>query len=80
MNQDDPNVLSYLRKSQDDAVLVVINMSASPQKVSFDLSKQGFGSGAAKTLMTTQPSLKNASSVTQLSLEPFAVYIGEVTK
>jgi alpha-glucosidase len=80
LNQDDPNVLSYLRSYQDAAALVVINMSASPQKVSFDLSKQGFGSGATKTLMTTQASLKNASSVTQLSLEPFAVYIAEVTK
>jgi hypothetical protein len=55
-------------------------MSASPQKVSFDLSQQGFGSGAAKTLMTTQSSLKDASSVKQLPLEPFAVYIGEVGK
>jgi len=80
LNQDDPNVLSYLRRYQDDAVLVVINMSASPQKISFDLSKQGFGSGAAKTLMTTQQSLKNVSSVTRLSLEPFAVYIGELQK
>ncbi len=80
LNQDDANVLSYLRRYQDDAVLIVINMSASPRNVSFDLSKQGFGSGAAKTLLTTQPSLKNTSSVKQLSLEPFAVYIGEVTK
>ena len=80
LNQDDPNVLSYLRRYQDDAVLIVINMSASPRNVSFDLSKQGFGSGAAKTLLTTQPSLKNTSSVKQLSLEPFAVYIGEVKK
>jgi alpha-glucosidase len=80
LNQDDPNVLSYLRRYKDEAALVVINMSASPQKVNFDLSKQGFGSGVVKTLLTTQPSLKNASSVEQLSLEPFAVYIGEVTK
>ena len=36
------------------------------QKVTFDLAKQGFGSGTAKTLMTTQPSLKSASSFTQL--------------
>ncbi len=80
LNQTDPNVLSYLRATQGEAVLVTINMSAGPQKVSFDLSKQGFGSGAAKTLVTTQASLKSNSSVKQLSLEPFAVYIGELTK
>ncbi len=80
VNRDDPNVLSYLRRSQDDAALVVINMSASPQKVSFDLTKEGFSSGAVKTLLTTQPSLHSASSVKQLVLEPFAVYIGELHK
>ncbi len=80
LNQNDPNVLSYLRRYQDDAALIVINMSSSPQKVSFDLTKQGFESGTAKTLMTTQSSLKNTSSVKQVSLEPFAVYIAEVTK
>ncbi len=80
LNQTDPNVLSYLRSYQGDAALIVINMSASPQKVSFDLTKQGFESGAAKTLLTTQSSLKNAASVKQLSLEPFAVYIAEISK
>ena len=80
LNPKDPNVLSYLRRAGENAVLVVINMSAKPQKVSFDLSQQGFGAGAARTLMTTQASLKTASSVKQLSLEPFAVYIGELAK
>jgi alpha-glucosidase len=80
LNQDDPNVLSYLRRSGDDAVIVVINMSAKPQKVSFDLAKQGFGSGAAKTLLTTQTSLQSNSSVRQLSLEPFAAYLAELQK
>jgi alpha-glucosidase len=80
LNQDDPNVLSYLRRSGDDAVIVVINMSAKPQKVSFDLAKQGFGSGSAKTLLTTQTSLQNNSSVRQLSLEPFAAYLAELQK
>jgi alpha-glucosidase len=78
LNEDDANVLSYLRKSGDHAVLVAINMSASPQTVNFDLSKQGLSAGAAKTLLTTQPSLKNKTSVGQISLEPFAVYIGAV--
>ncbi len=80
LNQNDPNVLSYLRRYQDDAALIVINMSSSPQKVSFDLTKQGFESGTAKTLLTTQSSLKNTSSFKQVSLEPFAVYIAEITK
>jgi len=73
LKEDDANVLSYLRKSGDYAVLVAINMSSSPQIISFDLSKQGLNAAAVKTLLTTQPSLKDKTSVRQLSLEPFAV-------
>ena len=67
-------------KSRNDAVLVVINMSAAPQTLKFDLSKQRLSTKSAKTLLTTQSSLQNNSSVAQLSLEPFAVYIAALEK
>ena len=79
LNQNDPNVLSYLRKYRDQAVLVVINMSAKPQKAKFDLSNQGFSSGTATTLITTQQA-GATQKVSEVALQPFAVYIGEVTK
>ena len=41
LNPDDQNVLSYLRRHKDEAVIVVLNMSPNQQKVSFDLSKTG---------------------------------------
>jgi alpha-glucosidase len=75
LNENDPNVLSYLRKTKNDAVIVVINMSAAPRTVNFKLSKQRLNAKPAKTLLTTQPSLQTDSSPAQLSLEPFAVYI-----
>jgi alpha-glucosidase len=80
LNGNDPNVLSYLRKTKNEAVLVVINMSAAPQTVNFNFSKQRLGAKSAKTLLTTQSSLQNNSSVVQLSLEPFAVYIAALQK
>lgn len=80
LNENDPNVLSYLRKTKNDAVLVVINMSSARQTVNFDLSKQRLSAKSAKTLLTTQSSLQNISSVAQLSLEPFAVYIAALQK
>jgi glycosidase len=80
LNEHDPNVLSYLRKSSNGAAIVVINMSALPQKVNFDLSSQGLSAGLAKTLLTTQSSLRDNPSVQQLALEPFAVYIAEVNR
>jgi alpha-glucosidase len=76
LNENDPHVMSYLRKYKDQAVLVVLNMSAEPQKASFDLSAQGFASAKPKTLVTTMKS--NVDSISELSLEPFAVYIAEI--
>ena len=80
LSENDANVLSYLRKTKNDAVLVVINMSAAPQTVNFKLSKQRLNVKSAKTLLTTQPSLQTNSSVAQLSLDPFAVYIASLKK
>jgi len=40
LNENDANVLSYLRRYKNEAVLVVLNMSAQPQDVSFDLARK----------------------------------------
>jgi alpha-glucosidase len=79
LNQDDPNVYSYLRRYKDEAVLVVLNMSEGQQKVSFDLSPQGFGAKQAKTLLTTTKA-SGSQSLSGMTLEPYTVYIGEVSK
>jgi alpha-glucosidase len=80
LNEDDPNVLSYLRRYKNQAVLVVLNMSAQPQKASFDLATQGFSATQAKTLLTTMTSVKSQTALSDMTLAPFSVYIGEVTK
>ena len=78
LNNDDPNVLSYLRKYKGQAVLVVLNMSGQAQKASFDLGAQGFPAASAKTLLTTASS-EAPTDLSQLSLEPFGVYIAEIS-
>ena len=78
LNNDDPNVLSYLRKYKNQAVLVVLNMSGQAQKASFDLGAQGFPAASAKTLLTTASS-EAPTDLSQLSLEPFGVYIAEIS-
>ena len=80
LNENDGNVLSYLRRYKNEAVLVVLNMSAQPQDVSFDLSPQGFPAKSAHTLLNTMSARSKESSLAHLSLEPFAVYIGAVSK
>jgi alpha-glucosidase len=80
LNENDPNVLAYLRRYKDKTVLIVLNMSAEPQKVSFDLASQGFPASEAKTLLTTMPTMKDSTTLSDMTLGPFSVYIGEVSK
>jgi len=75
LNQNDQNVLSYLRVSKDQAVLVALNMSGAQQKVNFDLSARGFSS--AKSLVATGKSEAKGNVVT---LEPYGVFIGQLSK
>jgi len=79
LNQDDANVYSYLRRYKGQAVLVVLNMSENPQNVSFNLSKQGFSTGEAKTLLSTING-GATQKLSGMSLPSYTVYIGEVTK
>ena len=79
VNQNDASVYSYLRRYKGQAVLVVLNMSEKPQNVSFNLSKQGFSASEAKTLLSTINS-GATQKLSGISLPPYTVYIGEVSK
>jgi len=75
LNENDQNVLSYLRSYESEAVLIALNMSGTGQKTTFDLSSHGFSS--ARALIETGNSTANGNTVT---LEPYGVFIGELTK
>ena len=80
LNQDDPNVLSYLRHYKDDTVLVVLNMSGAQQKATLDLSAQGLTSANAKSLVSSRAQAPADGPLQQLSLEPYEVYIASLSK
>jgi alpha-glucosidase len=80
LNENDANVLSYLRKYKDETVLVVLNMSGATQKVSFDLTSQGLSDAKVTTLATSMTQSPQAVALSDLSLEPFGVYIASVSK
>jgi alpha-glucosidase len=73
LNENDPHVMSYLRSYKGKAVLIVLNMSATPQKATFDLSKQGLGKPTLKSLISSAASVNG----NQVSLEPFGLMIAE---
>jgi len=76
LNENDPNVMSYLRSYRGRGVLVALNMSALRQQVRFDLSRLGFGQGALKTLIASRSSAKG----NEVTLAPFGLLIAEVNQ
>ena len=78
LNTADPNVLSYVRRYKDDAVLVVLNMSATEQKVTFDLSSLGLPSPLAQIVLTNQREHRVQRPLRSITLDPFAAYILKV--
>jgi len=75
VNESDANVLSYLRLYKDHGVVVALNMSNTPQKVKIEFQGKGFTS--AKGLLATGDSSAKGDEV---SLDPYGVFIGELTK
>jgi glycosidase len=75
LNEDDVNVMSYLRSYKGKAVLVALNMSAAPQKASFNLSSHGFPVFNLKPLIA---SAEASAKGREVILEPFGLLIAEV--
>jgi alpha-glucosidase len=79
LNQNDPNVLTYIRRYKDEAILVALNMSASDQSVKFDLSPLGFVAPKLTVLLTNfhKPL---AGMTDQLPMEPYSAFIAKISK
>ena len=75
LNEEDPNVLSYLRTYKGKSVLVALNMSGSAQKASFHLGAQGASPASLDPLVATPGAGANGPEVT---LPAFGVFIGQV--
>jgi alpha-glucosidase len=71
IDQNDSNVLAYLRTYRDQSVVIALNMSGAPQKLNLTAGS------------STKPLVLTANSVAdgrQISLPPYGVFIGEVGK
>jgi alpha-glucosidase len=75
INENDANVLSYVRIYKGQGVVVALNMSNAPQRITLDLKRNGFAS--ANSLMGTGAS---AAQGGEILLKPFGVFIGELAK
>ncbi len=80
LNEDNPLVLSYLRKISNETVLVVVNMSASPQKLDFDLSRYGLSASKVRTLISSSADRRKSQNLAGFELSPFEAYVGRLSK
>ena len=79
LNQSDSNVLSYVRRYKDEAILVVLNMSGTEQKVALDLSPLGFGAPKLSVLVNSfHKPLPGMAA--ELPMEPYSAFIAKITK
>jgi alpha-glucosidase len=80
LNEDDPNVLSYLRKDDNEAILVLLNMSNTPHKVKLNLEPVGYTSPKLSVLLSTFQQSASAGTAEALELPPFGALIAKVAK
>jgi alpha-glucosidase len=80
LNGADPNVLSYIRRYKDDAVLVVLNMSAKSETETFDLVAAGVEARGRNVLLTTLASAPSSDPAEAIVMQPFSVYIASLTR
>jgi len=79
LNENDHNVLSYLRQANGETILVAINFSTAKQSPSFDLSNRGMSGAKAKTLLQNGATAADGNLKT-VDLAPYAVYIAKISK
>ena len=80
LNQDDPNVLAYLRKDKDQAIVVMLNMSNTPQNIKLTLAPQGYPSPKLSILLSTSQLPTSAATADSVDLPPFGAVIAKVSK
>jgi alpha-glucosidase len=79
LDPDNPSVVSYARVADaGQAVLVSLNMSASPQIVSLDFASAGLAGKRCKTLLSSPAAIADASAPRHLALAPFAAWVAAI--
>jgi alpha-glucosidase len=78
VNDNDPNVFAFLRKSGDDTVLVALNMSGKSSTVSFHLADKGVRGTSLTPLYSSPGPPKDTLSLDHVELPPFGALVAAV--
>ena len=75
VNENDPNVFAYLRRSGTSTVLVALNMSGKVQTVAFHLGSKG---SSATPLYSSPPAGSGVLQLDHIELAPFGALVASV--
>jgi alpha-glucosidase len=79
LKESDPDVLTYVRRYKDEAILVMLNMSGTDQQVALDLSPLGFATPKVGVLLTSfHKPLPSVNAF--VPMEPFSAFIAKITR
>jgi glycosidase len=78
VDESNKDVLSYLRRSENESVLVALNMTPETKTVHYDLTTYGINTNSAHALLSSPHSSSSSASLKNLTLPPFGVFIGKV--
>ena len=79
VDQNNPNVLSFVRMAPQGSkpVLVMMNMTSSPQTCIPNLGEIGLQSGRLHTILSTTK-VPGVATLGSLQLPPYSVWIGSL--
>jgi alpha-glucosidase len=75
VNEQDANVLAFIRKSKSDKVLVLMNMSKTASTTSVDKQQYKIKSSGGKILLSNLPHDKVSVNLKSISLKPYEAMI-----
>ena len=78
VNEDDPNVFAYIRRSENRTVLVALNMSAHPHTVAFHLTNKGITGTKLSPLFSSPASGSEPIPLDHVALPPFGALVAAV--
>jgi len=80
LDRNNPSVLSYVRAgvAGQPAMVVALNFTAEPQTITLDPRTAGVSGDTVHTLLTNASSLDHQSSLADITLPPYASWIGSL--
>jgi alpha-glucosidase len=77
IDENNPDVFSFLRRTSDSTVVVCLNMSSKRRKVSLNLASKNVSGRSLRSLYSSSP-ITEAIPANSIQIEPFGVLVAKI--